>query len=186
MAPNPPACSFIQASMAGSRSTAPLNRNNSVLIVAPLSAFEICGYAARLPSLQQNHSPGTVGLVAKNVAPVKATVFYNPDRPCPACRGVRESGRGSRQIWTQTSSFAAFMRCRGLVTQFDLDQLRRKDKVGTLAREFPVAATLRLRGDSVSRECWCSSSPCLAARTTFCFFDLRLYQTLMQPLHVVD
>jgi hypothetical protein len=26
--------------MAGSRSTAPLNRRNSVLIVAPLSAFE--------------------------------------------------------------------------------------------------------------------------------------------------
>ncbi len=31
MAPNSPACSFIHASMAGSRSTAPLNRSNSVL-----------------------------------------------------------------------------------------------------------------------------------------------------------
>src|SRR5713226_3713069 len=39
MAPKPPACSFIQAAMAGSCSTAPLNRSNSVLIVAPLSAF---------------------------------------------------------------------------------------------------------------------------------------------------
>jgi hypothetical protein len=36
------------------RSTAPLNRSNSVLLVAPLSAFEICGYVAALPSLQQN------------------------------------------------------------------------------------------------------------------------------------
>src|SRR5712692_2376963 len=36
MAPNSPECSFIHASMAGSRSTAPLNRSNSVLIVAPL------------------------------------------------------------------------------------------------------------------------------------------------------
>jgi hypothetical protein len=30
--------------MAGSRSTAPLNRSNSVLIVAPLFSFEIYGY----------------------------------------------------------------------------------------------------------------------------------------------
>src|SRR5580704_4742339 len=35
MAPKSPACSFIHASMVGSRSTAPLNRSNSVLIVAP-------------------------------------------------------------------------------------------------------------------------------------------------------
>src|ERR1700720_1652334 len=35
MAPNSLACPFIHASMAGSRSTAPLNRSNSVLIVAP-------------------------------------------------------------------------------------------------------------------------------------------------------
>jgi hypothetical protein len=39
--------------MAGSRSTAPLNRSNSVLIVARLSAFEIDGHVASLPSLQQ-------------------------------------------------------------------------------------------------------------------------------------
>src|SRR5580704_15006342 len=46
MAPNSPACSFIHASMAGSRSTAPLNRSNSVLIIAPLSAFEISAFTA--------------------------------------------------------------------------------------------------------------------------------------------
>src|SRR5258708_11506977 len=48
MAPNSPACSFIHASMAGSRSTAPLNRSNSVLIIAPLSSFEISAYTAPL------------------------------------------------------------------------------------------------------------------------------------------
>jgi len=52
MAPNSPACSFIHASIAGSRSTAPLNRSNSVLIVARLSAFGINGYVAPLLSLQ--------------------------------------------------------------------------------------------------------------------------------------
>src|SRR5882757_9069397 len=39
MVPNPPACPFIHASMAGSRSTAPLNRSNFVLIVATLFCF---------------------------------------------------------------------------------------------------------------------------------------------------
>src|SRR6266481_5245367 len=38
MAPNSPTCSLIQASMAGARSTAPLNRSNSVLIVATLES----------------------------------------------------------------------------------------------------------------------------------------------------
>src|SRR5271163_164774 len=35
MAPNSPVCFFIHASMAGSRSTAPLNRRNCSFIVAP-------------------------------------------------------------------------------------------------------------------------------------------------------
>src|SRR5579864_4352619 len=39
MAPNPPACAFIHASMAGSRSTAPSNRSNSDFIAARFSAF---------------------------------------------------------------------------------------------------------------------------------------------------
>jgi len=41
MAPNSPVCSLIQASMAGARSTAPLNRSNSVLIVATLESAEV-------------------------------------------------------------------------------------------------------------------------------------------------
>src|SRR5689334_7505052 len=40
MAPNSPACAFSHAWMAGSRSTAPSNRSNSDLIIAPFSAFE--------------------------------------------------------------------------------------------------------------------------------------------------
>src|SRR5262245_11441602 len=54
MAPNSPVYSFIHASMAGSRSSVPLNRSNSVLIVAPLSAFEIYGY--RAPSHEERIS----------------------------------------------------------------------------------------------------------------------------------
>src|SRR5687767_9984916 len=56
MAPNSPARSFIHASMAGSRSTAPLNRSNSILIVALLSAVEIYGHVAPyLPSCKSRH-----------------------------------------------------------------------------------------------------------------------------------
>src|SRR5882762_10329077 len=58
MAPNPPACSFIHASMAGSRSTAPLNRSKSVLIVAPLSGFEICGYITEGLPVTREQRPG--------------------------------------------------------------------------------------------------------------------------------
>src|SRR5579872_3089676 len=60
MAPNSPACPFIHASIAGSRWTAPLNRSKSVLIAAPPSAFEICGYVApdvptrKIPRLEQS------------------------------------------------------------------------------------------------------------------------------------
>src|SRR5216683_5881764 len=54
MAPNSPACSFIHASMAGSRSTAPSNRSNSVLIISLLSAFESCGYVTEgLPVIRE-------------------------------------------------------------------------------------------------------------------------------------
>jgi len=42
MAPNSPRCSFIHASMAGSRSTAPLNRSNRALIVARFSLSNLC------------------------------------------------------------------------------------------------------------------------------------------------
>ena len=41
MVPNSPECAFIHPSMAGSRSTAPLNRSNSVLIVAPLFSQDL-------------------------------------------------------------------------------------------------------------------------------------------------
>src|SRR5207249_10232380 len=54
MAPNSPACSFIHASMAGSRSTAPSNRSNSVLIISLLSPL--------LPTSQQSPLPRSAGL----------------------------------------------------------------------------------------------------------------------------
>jgi hypothetical protein len=49
MAPNSPACSFIQPSIAGSRSTAPFNRNNSVLVVMM--------FLERPPGSKEPHSP---------------------------------------------------------------------------------------------------------------------------------
>src|SRR6267378_947322 len=58
MAPDSPACSFIHTSMAGSRSTAPLNRNKSVLIVTPLSNFEICGSITEGLSVTRKRLPG--------------------------------------------------------------------------------------------------------------------------------
>src|SRR6185369_15763536 len=45
--------SFIHASMAGSRSTAPLNRSNSVLIVGLLTAVEFYSHVPPIPSLLQ-------------------------------------------------------------------------------------------------------------------------------------
>ena len=53
MAPNSPRCSFIHASMAGSRSTVPLNRSNSVFIVEPLlfnGAMSILAVQPGLPA----------------------------------------------------------------------------------------------------------------------------------------
>src|SRR5436309_7758438 len=70
MAPNSPACSFIHASMAGSRSTAPSNRSNSVLIISLLSAFESCGYVTEgLPVIRPDWwlrelSPGLASISA--------------------------------------------------------------------------------------------------------------------------
>src|SRR3984885_7365660 len=44
MAPNSPVCSLIQASMAGARSPAPLNRSNSVLIVTTLESAGVLSW----------------------------------------------------------------------------------------------------------------------------------------------
>src|SRR6266436_7824925 len=64
MAPNSTECSFIHASMAGSRSTAPLNRSNSVLIIAPLfSGSTVTGRAdaEASGSRQDAHESNDVG-----------------------------------------------------------------------------------------------------------------------------
>src|SRR6266566_7118339 len=64
MAPNPPACSL--SSTHRWRDPARQRRLIAAIpfsSIAPLSAFEICGYVAPLPSLQENPSSGTVVLV---------------------------------------------------------------------------------------------------------------------------
>jgi hypothetical protein len=81
MVPNPPACSLIQASMAGSRSTAPLNRSSFVLIVATLFCFRDPWFLGTLAFRQQNPSPETVVLVVGVSLPANAAVFYDADRP---------------------------------------------------------------------------------------------------------
>src|ERR1700757_848585 len=84
MTPNSPECSFIHALMAGSLSTAPLKRSNSVLIVAPLFSFEIYGYVAytRRP-LACRDRRGMKGILS--------TARYNFARDLPHVR-TRNSG----------------------------------------------------------------------------------------------
>src|SRR5882762_95835 len=57
MAPNSPECSFIHASTAGSRSTAPLNRSNSALIVAPLLAKSTVMHTLHEKTIRVLHPP---------------------------------------------------------------------------------------------------------------------------------
>src|SRR5262249_10338332 len=78
MAPNPPACCFIHASMAGSRSTAPLNRSNSVLIAAPLAFSRSVVYVASLAALEQNPD-GNRPSCRRSAILANAAIFYNLD-----------------------------------------------------------------------------------------------------------
>src|SRR5215472_7181020 len=57
MAPNPPACSFIHASMAGSRSTVPLNRNISGFMVALREVVSTANLEHPGPRLFLLHEP---------------------------------------------------------------------------------------------------------------------------------
>ena len=79
MVPNPPTCCLIHASMAGSRTTAPLNRSNSVLIVTPLSVLDIFGYGAPLPLPPESLVWNSLSLLGVSARTIPA-VFYNPDR----------------------------------------------------------------------------------------------------------
>src|SRR5271166_4654307 len=88
MAPNSPACSFIHTSMAGSRSTTPLNRSNSVLIVAPLSAFGIYGYVATFPPAK---SVGYFGAVRLRDGQFVQTVEESMSQEYIEIRGAREN-----------------------------------------------------------------------------------------------
>jgi hypothetical protein len=71
----------------------------------------------------------------------------------------------------------------GLGTKFDLDQLRRKDNVEKLRGNFRGCCdAIRSVVDSVSRECWCSSSGLLGGQTTLVPFVYYLFHA---PKHEV-
>src|SRR5690348_14407866 len=68
MAPNSPACLFIHLSMAGSRSTAPLNRNKSVFIVTLLfSRSASDSPLIKMPGRVQNTGRPSVGMPGRGI-----------------------------------------------------------------------------------------------------------------------
>ena len=71
----------------------------------------------------------------------------------------------------------------GLGTKFELDLLRKKDNVDRLRKNFQACCdAIRSVVDSVSRECWCSSSNLLGGQTTLVPFVYYLFHT---PKHEV-
>src|SRR6266705_4240292 len=108
MAPNSPARSFIHASMAGARSTAPLNRSKSALMIAPLSSFSPSAARATLVFRSAGFQPalflecgGWTPLsprfvqAGRNLSrpgrePVPFFVFFSPPA-CPLWRATRHS-----------------------------------------------------------------------------------------------
>ena len=70
-----------------------------------------------------------------------------------------------------------------LGTKFELDLLRKKDNVDRLRRNFQACCdAIRSVVDSVSRECWCSSSNLLGGPTTLVPFVYYLFHA---PKHEV-
>ena len=71
----------------------------------------------------------------------------------------------------------------GLGTKFDLDYLRKKDNVGRLRNNFQACCdAIRSVVDSVSKECWCSSSGLLGGQATLVPFVYYLFHA---PKHEV-
>jgi hypothetical protein len=71
----------------------------------------------------------------------------------------------------------------GLGTKFELDQLRRKENVERLRTNFaPCCDAIRSIVDSVSRDCWCSSSSLLGGQATLVPFVYYLFHA---PKHEV-
>src|SRR6266705_1670087 len=73
--------SFIDASMAGSRSTAPLNSSNSVLIDRSTFCFRDLWLRSTLTFPPGKPLVWNSRSCRRSVAPGNAAVFYNPDRP---------------------------------------------------------------------------------------------------------
>ncbi len=68
-------------------------------------------------------------------------------------------------------------------TKFELDLLRRKDNVDRLRKNFQACCdAIRSAVDSVSRDCWCSSSALLGGQATLVPFVYYLFRT---PNHEV-
>jgi hypothetical protein len=71
----------------------------------------------------------------------------------------------------------------GLGTKFELNHLRRKNNVELLRNNFKACCdAIRSVVDSVSRECWCSSSSLLGGQATLVPFVYYLFRT---PKHEV-
>src|SRR5580704_16869803 len=84
MAPDAPACSSIQASIAGSRSTAPLKRRNSVLVfIGHFHCSDSCkrAYPARAKKLERSVVKGRKSSVVGFVA-----LWNKQDHPLPSSR----------------------------------------------------------------------------------------------------
>jgi hypothetical protein len=88
--------------MAGSRSTAPLNRSKSVLIAARLSAFRINGYVAPLPYQQAGIAPGSSWRFCQTLFAVSQIAqFHFPF--CPVLEnGIRKQHKQSDSIGLPT------------------------------------------------------------------------------------
>jgi hypothetical protein len=70
-----------------------------------------------------------------------------------------------------------------LGTKFELDLLRRKNNVDRLRKNFQTCCdAIRSVVDSVSRDCWCSSSSLLGGQTTLVLFVYYLFNA---PKHEV-
>ena len=89
------------------------HRSNSVLIVAPLSVFETCGYVAPLPCLKQNLKSGTgvlvEGGVSRRLTPQSFITRIVRDRLVgkPSFAGLGKSSPSSSQnprSWTECGS----------------------------------------------------------------------------------
>lgn len=96
---------------------------------------------------------------------------------------VREVNKGNAFELDTDFIIRCLFAVSGLGTKFELDLLRKKDNVDRLRRNFqPCCDAIRSVVDSVSRDCWCSSSNLLGGQTTLVPFVYYLFHA---PKHEV-